>query len=145
MLYCPLRSPFSLAHFRIRIQSIAGAAANPLTMTTSRMAALSTPHSASILSRARWVTRLQFMGLGVLAGTWGAHIPSVRTHYALSEATLSMVLLAAAIGAVGSLFVAGRIVGSLGARSATALAALGWRAWRSASCWSLRAWSRCCR
>jgi fucose permease len=100
-----------------------GAASNPLTMTTPRTAALPALPSASILSRARWVTRLQFMGLGVLAGTWGAHIPSVRAHYALSEVSLSLVLLAAAIGAVGSLFVAGRIVGSLGARRATALAA----------------------
>ena len=64
------------------------------------------------------------MALGVLAGTWGAHIPSVKAHYALSEATLSGVLLAAAIGAVSSLFFAGRIVGRLGARTAAALAAL---------------------
>ncbi|MBP8295723.1 MAG: MFS transporter [Burkholderiales bacterium] len=63
------------------------------------------------------------MGLGVLVGTWGAHIPSVRAHFALDEMTLSLVLLAAALGTVGALFVAGRIVGWLGARSATALAA----------------------
>ncbi len=62
------------------------------------------------------------MALGVLAGTWGAHIPSVKARYALSEATLSLVLLAAAIGAVSSLFVAGRIVGRLGARKTAALA-----------------------
>ena len=64
------------------------------------------------------------MALGVLAGSWGAHIPSVKARYALSEATLSLVLLAAAIGAVSSLFFAGRIVGRLGARTAAALAAL---------------------
>lgn len=64
------------------------------------------------------------MALGVLAGTWGAHIPSVKAQYALSEALLSLVLLAAALGAVSSLFVAGRIVGRLGARTTAALAAL---------------------
>jgi len=76
------------------------------------------------LGRARWATRIQFMALGVLAGTWGAHIPSVKAHYALSEATLSLVLLAAAVGAVSSLFFAGRIVGRLGARTSAGFAAL---------------------
>ncbi|MEO8133897.1 MAG: MFS transporter [Betaproteobacteria bacterium] len=82
------------------------------------------PHSNLLVARARSATRLQFMALGTLAGTWGAHIPSVKAHYALSEATLSIVLLAAAIGTVSSLFIAGRIVGALGARRAAALAAL---------------------
>ena len=76
------------------------------------------------LSRARRATRVQFLALGVLAGTWGAHIPSVKARYGLSEATLSLVLLAAAMGAVASLFFAGRIVGRLGARRAAASAAL---------------------
>ena len=48
----------------------------------------------------------------------------MKAHYALSEATLSLVLLAAALGAVSSLFIAGRIVGRLGARMTAALAAL---------------------
>ena len=78
----------------------------------------------SILTRARWATRLQFMSLGVLAGTWGAHIPSLKDNYTLTEATLSLVLLAAGIGTVTSLFFAGRIVGTLGARRATAVSGL---------------------
>ena len=64
------------------------------------------------------------MALGTLAGTWGAHIPSVKARYAISEATLSMVLLAVAVGAVLSLFVAGRMVGWLGARNASVFAGL---------------------
>lgn len=64
------------------------------------------------------------MALGVLSGSWGAHIPSVKARYAISEASLSLVLLAAAIGAVLSLLMAGRVVGRLGARNASALAAL---------------------
>ena len=64
------------------------------------------------------------MALGVVVGTWGTHIPSVKARYALSEATLSIVLLAVAVGTVLALFIAGRIVGRLGARRTTALAAL---------------------
>jgi predicted MFS family arabinose efflux permease len=68
--------------------------------------------------------RLQFMVLGLLLGTWGAHIPSVKAHYGIDEATLSMVLLAAAVGTVLSLFVAGRVVGRHGARRAAVAAGL---------------------
>jgi len=93
-------------------------------MTTTCASALTMPPSLSALARARWATRLQFMALGVLGGTWGAHIPSLKARYVISEATLSMVLLAAATGAVLSLFIAGRIVGRLGARNAAVLAAL---------------------
>ncbi|MEP7085668.1 MAG: MFS transporter [Betaproteobacteria bacterium] len=87
-------------------------------------ASLSASLSRSVVARARWATRLQFMALGVLAGTWGAHIPSLKGHYALSALMLSIVLLAAAIGTVSSLFVAGRIVGALGARRATLLSGM---------------------
>ena len=80
--------------------------------------------SHAAVARARWATRLQFIALGALCGTWGAHIPSLKVHYAIGEQMLSMVLLAAAIGAVLSLFVAGRIVGRLGARNASLYAAL---------------------
>lgn len=76
------------------------------------------------LARARGATRLQFLALGIIAGTWGTHIPSVKAGYALSEATLSLVLLAVACGTLSSLFVAGRIVGRFGARNVAALAAL---------------------
>ena len=64
------------------------------------------------------------MALGVIVGTWGAHIPSVKAHYAFSEANLSLVLLAVAFGTVASLFAAGRIIGRIGARKTSVLAAL---------------------
>ena len=92
-------------------------------MPSIRTSAIPLPPSQPALTKARWATRVQFMALGTLAGTWGAHIPSVKARYAISEATLSMVLLAVAIGAVLSLFVAGRMVGWLGARNASVLAA----------------------
>ena len=80
------------------------------------------PDASRALARARSATRVQFMCLGVMVGTWGAHIPSVKTAYALSEWTLSVVLLAVAIGTVASLFIAGRVVARLGARSTCARA-----------------------
>lgn len=78
---------------------------------------------ARMLSKAIWATRIQFAALGMLGGAWGVHIPSVKTQYALGEAMLSLVLLAAASGAVISLFGAGRLIGRIGARNACALAA----------------------
>ena len=93
-------------------------------MTSTSASVHPVPHSLSDLRRARWATRLLFMALGTLAGTWGAHIPSLKARYAINEATLSMVLLAAAIGAVLSLFVAGRVVGRFGARKVAAVSAL---------------------
>ncbi|TCO82360.1 fucose permease [Plasticicumulans lactativorans] len=79
---------------------------------------------ARALRRARWATRGLFASLGVLAGAWGAHIPSVQAKYQLDPAMLSTVLLAAACGALLSLFFAGRLIGRIGVRRAAPLAAL---------------------
>ena len=92
-------------------------------MTATSATAFHAPHSLGTLARARWATRIQFAALGTLAGIWGAHIPSVKVAYLLSDGTLSMVLLAAALGAVASLFIAGRAVAKLGARNAASVAA----------------------
>lgn len=72
------------------------------------------------LSRARRATRLQFLLLGIVVGTWGTHIPTVTARYTLSEATLSVVLFAVAGGVVLALLIAGPIVGRLGARTTVA-------------------------
>lgn len=74
-----------------------------------------------VLSRARRATRLQFLLLGIVVGSWGTHIPTVSTRYGLTEATLSIVLLGVAGGTVLALLIAGRIVGRLGARRTVAL------------------------
>ena len=76
------------------------------------------------LRRSRAATRVQFLVLGVLIGAWGAHIPSIKAHHGLSEGSLSAVLLAAAVGAVSSLFTAGRVMAALGARRTAAGAAV---------------------
>lgn len=78
---------------------------------------------AARLSRARKAVRWQFGALGFLSGAWGAHIPSVKTQYGLDEGTLSLVLLSAALGAVSSLFFAGRVVERLGVRGVARLGA----------------------
>ncbi|MFO1304720.1 MAG: MFS transporter [Burkholderiales bacterium] len=71
--------------------------------------------------RARLATRVEFLVLGVIVGTWGTHIPSVAARYALNDAALSLVMLTIAVGTVLSLFVAGRIIARIGARNAVAL------------------------
>lgn len=86
-------------------------------------AAHAEPCQARTLAHAVWATRIQFAALGMLGGAWGVHIPSVKAQYALGEAMLSAVLLAAAIGAVVSLFAAGRLIGRVGVRVACTLAA----------------------
>jgi fucose permease len=90
------------------------------TMTTVTIASA----ASSRLRPARWATRAQFFVLGFSAGIWGVHIPSVKGHYQLSEGMLSVVLFAAAVGAVLSLGVAGRVVAALGARLAVVVAAV---------------------
>lgn len=77
------------------------------------------------LLRATWATRAQFAALGLLAGAWGVHIPSVKARYGLDEISLAIVLLAAGCGAVLTLFVAGRAIGRYGARRTALLAGLG--------------------
>lgn len=83
------------------------------------------PGSAlQILNRARRATRLQFAVLGVLAGAWGAHIPSIKQHFALDPGQLGLLLLLAGIGAILALGVAGRVVARLGARRTVQAAGL---------------------
>lgn len=83
---------------------------------TSSCAGPAPAPSPSVLRRARWATRLQFGVLGALAGAWGAHIPSVKHHFALDEGQLAGVLLAAGVGALLALLVAGRVIARLGAQ-----------------------------
>jgi predicted MFS family arabinose efflux permease len=77
-----------------------------------------------VLARALMSTRALFAALGVLGGVWGVHIPSVKQTYGLDEASLSLVLLSAAIGAVLSLLLAGRLIGRIGVPRSAALAGL---------------------
>lgn len=80
--------------------------------------------SARQLARARWACRALFLGLGLLAGVWGVHVPSVKSHHGLGEMALSAVLFSIAVGAVTSLFFAGRVVARWGVRRAAVGAGL---------------------
>ena len=73
------------------------------------------------LRHTTWALRLQFAALGLLAGTWGAHIPSVKAQHGLSDLSLSAVLMAAGLGAISALLFAGRVVAHLGTRRSALL------------------------
>jgi MFS family permease len=63
-----------------------------------------------------WIVRAQFYALGFCMGSWGVHVPSVRAHFGLSDAALSVALLVAAGGAVACLVGATAAVERLGLR-----------------------------
>ncbi len=89
--------------------------------------------SRARLSRARWATRGQFLLLGFVAGTWGVHVPSIKSHYDLDERLLAAALLSTSVGSLLTLVFAGRVVGQLGARRASVLAGLAFTAALGAS------------
>lgn len=91
--------------------------------TSCSAAPAQTASAAQALAPALWSIRAQFAALGLISGVWGVHIPSLKTHYGLGEAALSLVLLTMALGAVLSLLGAGRVIARLGVRRATVLAA----------------------
>jgi len=67
---------------------------------------------------AAWAVRLQFFVAGALFASWGVQVPAVKLHYALGEQALAIAMLAAGVGAVGTLTQAGRLVGRFGPRRA---------------------------
>jgi fucose permease len=62
------------------------------------------------LKGATWALRAQFFVAGALFATWGAHVPSVKAHYALGEQSLAIAMLAAGAGSVFALLQAGRVL-----------------------------------
>ena len=79
---------------------------------------------ASAVQRARHATHLAFFVFGIVMGTFGVHVPSVRAHYQLDDGSLAIALLGLAVGAVLCLALAGRLIGAFGARRVAAVAAL---------------------
>ena len=75
----------------------------------------SSPHPCALqLKKSHNATRWLFAMFGTLGGVWGVHVPALKAHYALTEGSLSIVLLSTGLGAVASLFVAGRVIAWLG-------------------------------
>ncbi len=62
---------------------------------------------------------------GVVIASWVPHVPTIKARHGLSDGTLGLVLLCLAGGAVLALPLAGRLVGRLGSRTTTVVAALG--------------------
>jgi predicted MFS family arabinose efflux permease len=69
-------------------------------------------------STVAWAVRLQFLVAGALFASWGVQVPAVKLHYGLGEQALAIAMLAAGVGAVGTLTQAGRLVGRHGPRRA---------------------------
>ena len=54
--------------------------------------------------------RVQFFVAGALFATWGVHVPSVKVHYGLGEASLAIAMMAMGIGSVVALLYAGKVL-----------------------------------
>ncbi len=77
------------------------------------------------LSRARIATSLTFGFNGLLMAAWVPHIPEVKHHLGLSDASLGLALLGPAIGSVISMPVIGRATTRFGSGPVTAALAFG--------------------
>src|SRR5882724_11475891 len=62
------------------------------------------------LRRGRAATSLLFLLFGTALGTWTSRIPAVKTRLGLSDGSLSIALLAFALGAIVGMVVLGRLV-----------------------------------
>src|SRR5207249_4434990 len=75
-------------------------------------------------SRARFAISTVFFVNGVVLASWVPHVPAVKARHGLSDGGLGIVLLSMAAGAVLALPAAGWMVGRLGSRTMTAVAAV---------------------
>ncbi|MEV0274042.1 MAG: MFS transporter [Hamadaea sp.] len=66
------------------------------------------------LLRARIATSALFLLFGTALGAWTARIPAIKQHLGLTDGTLSLGLLAFALGAIIGMQIAGRLVDRLG-------------------------------
>jgi fucose permease len=81
------------------------------------------PDSLQPLRRVRHAVHAAFFVFGVIVATLGVHVPQVRAHYGLDDGSLSLALLAIAVGAVVCLMFAGRWIAAFGVRRVAAVAA----------------------
>jgi len=87
------------------------------------LAKAETPLSLPI--RARWAVSTIFFINGMVLASWVPHIPAVKAQHAISDGQLGIVLLSMAVGSVLALPLAGWLVGRLGSRFMTSIAAVG--------------------
>ena len=82
--------------------------------------------STQFVRAARHATYAMFLADGLGFGIWAGHIPAFKQKFQLSDASLSIVLLAVAVGAILSMPLAGQAVRyfGVGLASPSALLAL---------------------
>lgn len=86
-----------------------------------------TPHPSS-LSAARWSISTVFLLNGAGIGLWAAHVPVVQARAGIDTATLSMVLLTIAAGALVAMPLMGGLTARWGTRRMTLLSGFGFAA-----------------
>ena len=74
----------------------------------------STAANRRTLLRGRAATSLLFMLFGTALGTWTSRIPAVKAGLRLSDGSLSIALLAFAVGAILGMVVLGRLADRFG-------------------------------
>lgn len=80
------------------------------------------PRSAETAARNAWLGTLGlFLIHGLVIAAWISRIPEVQTALHLSNAALGFSLLGAAVGSVGSIFLAGALVNRYGSRRVSQL------------------------
>ncbi len=77
--------------------------------------------SPSAVSRATRGTMALFFANGATFATWGVHIPTIKARFGLSDAMLSLAMLAVAAGAILVMGPVGRWVGKMGSARASML------------------------
>jgi fucose permease len=75
---------------------------------------------------ARIAVTVTFFVNGLLFASWTAHIPHVKSHLGLSDATLGLALLGAPVGSVLAMVAATRLLPRLGSRRVVQLSLVGY-------------------
>ncbi|EHP43946.1 major facilitator superfamily permease [Cupriavidus basilensis OR16] len=76
------------------------------------------PLSARRVEHAARATMALFFVNGATFATWGVHIPTIKARFGLSDAVLSLAMLAVAAGAIAAMGPVGRWVGRVGSAAA---------------------------
>ncbi|MEK6423637.1 MAG: MFS transporter [Burkholderia gladioli] len=95
---------------------------------SSRLPPLPAAHrdlTDSARRRARSATMALFFVAGMMYGSWGVHVPTVRDRFALSPAMLSLALLAVAIGSIVAMTTNAKWIARVGTRTACLAGGLG--------------------
>src|SRR5262249_58984495 len=78
------------------------------------------------LTASRCAVSALFFVNGAILASWVPYVPMVKERLGIGDGQLGIILLFAAIGALGALPFAGTLVGGLGSRTVSVGAGLGW-------------------